>query len=90
MSDTLGDFVDEVRTQINSESSRIDKLERELAASQAEQAKWQALAEGLAEALNHCGHAAYCESVMWFPGKCTCGKADALAAYESAKKGEHP
>jgi len=44
---------------------------------------WQDLAERLAEALNHCGHAAYCESVMWFPGKCTCGKADALAAYES-------
>ncbi len=50
----------------------------------AELTRWQALAEMLAEALNHCGHAAYCESVMWFPGKCTCGKADALAAYEAA------
>lgn len=59
-----------------------EQLERELAASQAGQAKWQALAEGLAKRLNLWHNAA--------GNRCNVQDAAALAAYEVARKAASP
>ena len=71
------------------------QLERELAASQAGRAKWQALAEGLAVALKDCKNRAMDKSIETHADDNAKGCVDdiwewseaALAAYEAAKAG---
>ena len=80
----------QVRT-LNFEVVAVDfasQLERELAASQAGQAKWQALAEGLATVLDDADGSSYhIEGDACLTPKAYDARKAALAAYEAAKAG---